>query len=97
MSLLLLVGVGGGGRAGRTGRERERVEEKEAVINRTNHANARRCAAQREGEGGNGVERGGGGWRCWVPIPIWGVRGSIRFGSIRRCINATLSLLSLSL
>lgn len=35
------------------------MEEKEAVINRTNHANARRCAAQ-WGWKGNGVERGWG-------------------------------------
>jgi hypothetical protein len=61
------------------------VEEKEAVINRTNHANARRCAAQREGGGGGGWRgKGGGGWRCWVPIPIWGGAwlDSVRFDGV---------------
>jgi len=86
---LLLVGVAAAG---------ERVEEKEAVINRTNHASARRCALGR-GRGGSGVERG---WRCWVPIPIWGWRrggeGSIRFDSTvyQRYSFSSLSL-SLSL
>ena len=76
---LLLVGVAAAG---------ERVEEKEAVINRTNHASARRCA------GWSGVERG---WRCWVPIPIWGWRRARCLDSIRFDGVSTLLFLFTSL
>jgi hypothetical protein len=54
------------GRGGGGGRGGERVEEKEAVINRTNHANVE-VAGGGDGTGRNGEERG---WRCRVPILI---------------------------
>lgn len=76
------------------------MEEKEAVINRTNHASAGRGGARvgREWRVESGGAMEGWRWRCWIPMRYGGAVGRREgLDSIRRCINATLSLHSLSL
>jgi hypothetical protein len=93
---------GGGGRTGpdRAGPNHgERVEEKEAVINRTNHASAGRGGARvgREWRVESGGAMEGWRWRCWIPMRYGGCGGAEGGSRFDSTVYQRYSFSSLSL